>query len=44
MKAVFLSIENAKKSLALTLGDLKGKEKVLLDKMGVVPTLERGIC
>ncbi|RHU24797.1 Wzz/FepE/Etk N-terminal domain-containing protein [Parabacteroides sp. TM07-1AC] len=40
-ESVFLSIENAKKSLALTLGDLKGKEKVLLDKMGVVPTLER---
>lgn len=39
--SVFLSIANAKKSLELTLDDLKGKEKIILDKMGVVPTLER---
>lgn len=40
-ESVFLSIENAKKSLTLTLDDLKGKEQLLLNKMGVVPTLER---
>lgn len=40
-ESVFLSIENAKKSLTLTLDDLKGKEKLILNKMGVVPTLER---
>ena len=40
-ESVFLSIGNAKKSFVLTLDDLKGKEKIILDKMGVVPTLER---
>ena len=40
-ESVFLSIDNAKKSLNLTLDDLKGKEKIIMDKMGVVPTLER---
>ena len=40
-ESVFLSIDNAKKSLTLTLDDLKGKEKIIMDKMGVVPTLER---
>ncbi|WP_456086989.1 GumC family protein [Parabacteroides sp.] len=40
-ESVFLSIDNAKKSLTLTLDDLKGKEKIIIDKMGVVPTLER---
>ena len=40
-ESVFLSIGNAKKSMTLTLDDLKGKEKMILDKMGTVPTLER---
>lgn len=40
-KNVHLSIENAKKTLDLTLNDLHGKEKLILDKMGEVPTLER---
>lgn len=39
--SVFLSIDNAKRSVTLTLNDLKAKEKILLDKMGVVPSLER---
>jgi len=39
--SVFLSIENTRKSLNLTLGDLKKKEKMILDKMGKVPTLEK---
>lgn len=40
-KNVHLSIENAKKTLSMTLDDLRGKEKQILDKMGEVPTLER---
>ncbi len=40
-KNVHLSIENAKKTLDLTLDDLRGKEKVILDMMGKVPTFER---
>ena len=40
-KNVYLSIENAKRTLDLTLEDLRGKEKLILDKMGEVPTLER---
>lgn len=40
-KNVYLSIENAKKTFDLTLSDLRGKEKLILDKMGEVPTLER---
>lgn len=40
-KNVHLSIENAKKTLDLTLDDLRGKEKLILNKMGEVPTLER---
>lgn len=33
-KNVYLSIENAKQTLDLTLEDLRGKEKLILDKMG----------
>lgn len=40
-KNVYLSIENAKKTLDLTLDDLRGKEKLILNKMGEIPTLER---
>lgn len=40
-ESVFLSVENAKKTLVLTLDDLKGKEQVILTKMGTVPTIER---
>lgn len=40
-KNVYLSIENAKKTLDLTLEDLRGKEQIILSKMGNVPTLER---
>lgn len=40
-ESVFLSIANAKTGLVMTLDDLKGKEKVILNKMGDVPTLER---
>lgn len=40
-QSVIISIENAKKSINLTLVDLKSKEKAILDKMGDVPILER---
>lgn len=40
-KSVFLSIDNAQSSLNLTLADLKNKEKMIMDKMGEVPTLEK---
>lgn len=40
-KNVYLTIENAKKTLDLTLDDLRGKEQLILNKMGKVPTLER---
>lgn len=40
-ESVFLSIENAKKAIQFTLSDLKSKEKVILNKMGTVPSLER---
>lgn len=39
--SVFLSIENAKKSSFLTLSDLRSQEKVLLDKMASVPSVEK---
>lgn len=38
---VFLTITNAKKGLQLTLDDLKGKEKMIYDKMANVPDQER---
>lgn len=38
---VFLTIANAKKGLLLTLDDLKGKEKLIYDKMASVPDQER---
>ncbi|MCD8268490.1 MAG: tyrosine protein kinase [Parabacteroides sp.] len=40
-ESVFLSIANAKKGVKLTLDDLKGKEKLLMDKMGSIPSVER---
>ena len=39
--SVYLSIENTKKGILLTLEDLKQKEDVIIAKMGTVPTLER---
>ena len=39
--AVFLMIENAQKGTALTLSDLKAKEKAILAKMKTVPVKER---
>jgi hypothetical protein len=39
--SVFLSIENARNSLSLTLADLKQKESLIMDKMGAVPTMEK---
>lgn len=39
--SVYLSIENAERSVQLTLADLKSKEKVLLDKMKTVPAVEK---
>lgn len=39
--SVFLSIDNARNSLTLTLADLKQKESLLMDKMGNVPTMEK---
>lgn len=38
---VFLTIANAKNGLVLTLNDLKGKEKLIYDKMSNVPDQER---
>lgn len=38
---VYLSIENAKKTLDFTLSDLRSKEKMLMDKLGEVPSQER---
>lgn len=38
---VYLSTENAKKTIEFTLSDLKIKEKLLLDKLGEVPSQER---
>lgn len=40
-KSVALTIENAQGSLNLTLDDLRSKEKVILNRMGNVPTQER---
>lgn len=40
-KGVFLTIENARKGLSLTLDDLKNKEKAIFIRMGGVPTQER---
>lgn len=40
-ESVFLSIANAKEGVKLTLDDLTYKEKLLMDKMGAVPTIER---
>lgn len=39
--SVFLSINNALKSLNLAKSDLQAKEKIIMDKMGNVPTQER---
>lgn len=39
--SVFLSINNALKSLNMAKADLQTKEKVIMDKMGNVPTQER---
>ncbi|MDL2266271.1 tyrosine protein kinase, partial [Parabacteroides sp. OttesenSCG-928-G21] len=39
--SVFLSIDNARNSLNLTLADLKRKEALLMEKMGNVPTMEK---
>lgn len=40
-QGVFLSIVNARKSIELTLDDLKVKENALYERMGSVPTQER---
>lgn len=40
-ESVYLSIENTKKGLDLTLSDLKSKEKSIVKKMENVPTYER---
>lgn len=40
-ESVYLSIENAKKGVKMTLDDLTSKEKQLMDKMGAVPSIER---
>lgn len=40
-EGVYVMIENARKSYGRTLGDLKKKEKFLLDKMKTVPEKER---
>ena len=40
-ESVYLSIMNAKDGLDITISDLKSKEKVILDKLGNVPTYER---
>lgn len=39
--SVFLAIENSQKAIQFTLNDLKAKEKLIMDKMGTVPSLER---
>lgn len=40
-ESAYVSIDNAQKSIQYVLSDLKSKEKILLDKMGNVPTYER---
>ncbi|MFR2617725.1 GumC family protein [Parabacteroides goldsteinii] len=40
-ESVFLTISNSREGIQLALSELKNKEKQLIDKMGVVPTLER---
>ncbi|WP_278626158.1 Wzz/FepE/Etk N-terminal domain-containing protein [Parabacteroides gordonii] len=40
-ESVYLSIENAQKGVKMTLDDLTNKEKLLMDKMGAVPSVER---
>lgn len=40
-KSVYLTINNARNSLNLTLADLRAKEQTLLDRMGNIPTQER---
>lgn len=40
-ESVYLSIENTKKGLDITISDLKNKEMLILEKMGNVPTYER---
>lgn len=40
-ESVILAIDNMRKSSQMVLADLKSQEKVILDKMGNVPTYER---
>lgn len=40
-EGVFQSVANAQKSFQMAVNELKGKEKLLLDKMGNVPAIER---
>lgn len=40
-ESVYLSIGNAKKGVEMTLDDLVQKEKIIMDKMGTVPSMER---
>lgn len=40
-QSVVLAIDNARKSTQMILSDLKSQEKVIMDKMGNVPTYER---
>lgn len=40
-ESVYLAIGNSQKAVQFTLDDLRGKEKLIMDKMGTVPTLER---
>lgn len=42
-ESVFLAIENSQKAVLFTLNDLKEKEKLIMDKMGTVPSLEMRI-
>lgn len=40
-ESVYLAIDNSQRAVMFTLDDLRGKEKLIMDKMGTVPTLER---
>lgn len=40
-ESVYLAIDNSQRAVMFTLDDLRGKEKLIMDKMGTVPSLER---
>lgn len=40
-ESVFISISNTQKGLQQTISELKDKEKILMDKFGTVPSVER---